>query len=225
MAFIGAPEREQIRRAIGRAESATSGELVTVLARISDAYRYIPILWAAAVALLVPAAFLLLPFVVEFAREFGGGLRGWGYDVPPAMLGIYVVQLSSFIVLAIAFQWLPLKIRLVPRRVRNERARRLAHEQFYIHRLQMTGAHTGVLLFVSVAERYVEIIADHGIGERVAQDAWESIVAELVVQLKAGRTAEGLVAAIEACGALLAQHFPRSADDDNELPDHLVELD
>jgi len=80
------------------------------------------------------------------------------------------------------------------------------------------------LLFVSVAERYAEIIADKGIDATVPVGTWKKIIDDLTAAIGEGRSADGLVAAIAAIGAHLAQHFPPDARDPNELPDHLIIL-
>jgi putative membrane protein len=81
-----------------------------------------------------------------------------------------------------------------------------------------------VLLFVSVAERHVEIVADQGINEVVAHDAWQSIVNGFIERVRMRQVAEGFLTAIAACGELLADHFPAADDNRNELPNRLVEL-
>ena len=83
---------------------------------------------------------------------------------------------------------------------------------------------TGVLIFASVAERYAEIVADSGINVRVTPDAWTNAVTAMVAAIKAGRTGDGFVAAVELCGAELAQYFPPGELNPNELPDRVVEI-
>jgi putative membrane protein len=90
--------------------------------------------------------------------------------------------------------------------------------------LDRTRGRTGILLFVSIAERYVEILADRGIDEKVPPGTWKEIVAAFTRQVREGKIADGFVGALTACGALLVSRFPRAADDQNELPDVLIEL-
>ncbi|TGV62285.1 TPM domain-containing protein, partial [Mesorhizobium sp. M00.F.Ca.ET.149.01.1.1] len=85
-------------------------------------------------------------------------------------------------------------------------------------------ARTGVLVFVSIAERYAEIVADSGIDAKVGQDVWDGMVGELTRHAGEDRLADGFVRAIESVGAVLAEHFPVTAGDTNELDDHLVEI-
>ena len=205
MAFLSDEEKQEISAAIKKAESKTSGELVTVIARRADAYLYIPILWAALVALVFPAE---------------------TYFMHPEMdaLTTYKIQLLLFISISLVLRWTPLKMALIPKGIKHHRASRLAREQFFAQGLYLTREHTGVLIFVSIAERYVEIIADSGIHQKVEADAWDAIVGHFVNHVKTGDIARGFLIAIEAVGDKLARHFPRPQDDTNELPDRLIEI-
>jgi putative membrane protein len=106
-----------------------------------------------------------------------------------------------------------------------ERVARMAREQFLLRGLHRTEARAGVLLFVAVAERRVELIADEGIHARVAPGTWDAIIAGFTAAVREGRIADGFVAAIDAVADSLAAHFPRQPGDVNELPDRLVELE
>jgi len=205
MAFLGDQDRRRIRAAIEAAERRTRGEFVTVIAREADDYLYIPVLWAALIALLVPA---LEPLIHQ----------------PWLTAHIYIAQLVSFVLIAVLFRLPVIKHRLIPGRVQHQRAHRIALEQFLLQNLHDTEERTGVLLFVSVAEHYVEIIADKGINARVEPRTWDALVQAFVAEVRAGRVTEGFVHTIEACGDLLETHFPAREGDRNELPDHLIEL-
>lgn len=199
-------DRQRIEAAIRAAESRTVGELVTIVADASDDYLPIPVLYAAAVALGLPLAL-------------------WLAGVLDGFLPLYLVQLAAWLVLVPLFCWRPIAMRLVPDRLKRAAAARLAREQFHARGLHETPERGGLLLFVSAAERYVEIIADRGIDTRVPEGAWESIVADFTRQVRAGRVAEGFLGAIAACAALLAEHLPAGAGDNpNRLPDVLIEI-
>ena len=98
-----------------------------------------------------------------------------------------------------------LRFRIVPRRTQRERAHAAAMRQFLAQGMQKTEGRTGVLIFAAEAERYVEIIADGGINAKVTQEVWDAAVASLIAAIKDGRAADGFVAAIEQCGAVLAR--------------------
>jgi len=150
-------------------------------------------------------------------------LDRWWYQLnPPTMIGAQLVAIACALAL-LAF--LPaLRIHFVPHRQRYRQAHDNAMRQFLGRNIHITTKRTGVLLFVSLAERYAEVVADAGINEKVPQETWNAVVAGLIAHAKKGDIADGFVEAIGAVGALLAEHFPVSADDVNELDDHVVEL-
>ena len=78
-----------------------------------------------------------------------------------------------------------------------------------------------MLIFVSLAERYARIIADDGISARVPQSQWQAAVDALVAHMRAGRIADGFVAAIDLCGDELAKNFPPTETSRDELPDRI----
>jgi putative membrane protein len=205
MAFLSDQDRQRIAEAIAVVERRTSGELVTVIAAAADDYPYIPLLWPALAALLLPA------IVLTVWPETGA----WR---------LYLVQAAAFVVLALIAHLPPVRLALVPRAVKRRRASRLAREQFFEQGLHRTRARTGVLIFVAVAEHHVEIIADAGIDALVPQGTWDQAVAGFVERVRSGRIAEGFLAAIGEVGDRLAEHFPRPADDTDELPNRLVEI-
>lgn len=205
MAFLTDTERRQLRNAIRAAEARTHGEIVTVIARTSGDYFYYPTLWAALMAISSPA--LLLAWPIGFGA-----------------LGIVELQLVLFLILTLLLRWPPIKMRLVPRAVQRLHAARRAREQFHALGLSATQQHSGVLLFVSVAERYVEIIADYGIHAQVAPGSWQTVVNGFTARIKAGQIGDGFIEAVNAIGLYLGTHFPAAARNPNELPDHLIEL-
>lgn len=204
--MISDADKKRIADAIRAAESKTSGEIFCVVAQNAGAYRLVPIAWAAALALIVP-----LPLVM---------LTEWG------AMTIYVIQLIAFTLAAVGLSRPAFRFLVVPRRTKRERAHGAALRQFLAQGMQKTEGRTGVLIFAAVAERYVEIIADGGINAKVTQDVWDSAVASLIAAIKDGRPADGYVAAIEQCGAVLAAHFPVAPGTRNpdEIADKLVEI-
>jgi putative membrane protein len=205
MAFLTDEDRKQIVRAIAEAERRTSGELIAVVARAASGYRHIAILWPALIALLMPAVLLTV------RPETGA----WT---------LYLVQAGVFLALALIAHVPPVRLALVPGSVKRRRASRRARKQFFAQGLHLTRARTGVLIFVSVAEHHVEIIADEGIDAVVPPGTWDKAVADFVERVRAGRTAEGFLAAIALVGDQLAKHFPRPAGDIDELPNRLIEI-
>jgi uncharacterized membrane protein len=98
-------------------------------------------------------------------------------------------------------------------------ARARAHELFAALRVWDTHANNGVLIYLLLAERDIEIVADRGFGELVAQEEWESVCRAMETELRAGRFEAGAIAGIRRVSELIARHFPPRPDDTNELPD------
>lgn len=194
-------DRERISGAIRAAEARTSGEIVCVLARRSSDATALPIFIAAVLALALP-----------------WGLVAW---TALAVREILLLQAAAFLVLAMLLCLPPVQVALMPRAARRAAAYRAATDQFVARGIARKKDRAGVLIFVSLAERYARIIADEGIAARVAQPEWQGAVDALVAHMRDGRISDGFVAAIERCGAVLATHFPPSQAKRDELPDRV----
>ncbi|MFY9989646.1 MAG: TPM domain-containing protein [Rhodoplanes sp.] len=202
--MIAQTEKERIIEAIADAETRTAGEIFCVIAHASSSYSLVPVAWAALIALAAPAPLIYL-------------------TVWPAGL-IYLVQLAAFIVTAMILSLPAIRFRIVPRRAMRERAHIEAMRQFLAQGLHLTERRTGVLVFVSVAEHYAEIVADAGINAKVAPAVWQDAIDAALEAIKDGRIGDGLVAAVGRCGAVLAEHFPPGAINRDELPNKVVEM-
>jgi putative membrane protein len=191
---------DSVAAAIRAAEQRTSGQIVCVLAHASSAYAHIPILWAILAALLTP-----WPLI---------------YFTQWSVQRIFVAQLIVFLITALMFSWARLRILLVPRAVQRARAHRAALEQFVLRGTSRTANRCGILIFVSLAERYARIIADEGVAQKVHASEWQAAIDALTKHMRDGHIADGFIAAIERCGAVLARHAPPDGSAD-ELPDRL----
>ncbi|GAB3380030.1 TPM domain-containing protein [Azotobacter armeniacus] len=204
MKLLTESEQQQVAAAIERIERDTDAELVTVLAARADDYTYIPLLWAGLLALLLPGSL----------NVFGGWLSAGD---------LLLAQWATFILCSLLFRLPAITIRLIPRPVRYWRASNLARRQFIELNLHHTEAESGMLIFVSEAERYVEILVDRGIASHLDDATWQAIVETFIAQVKRGETLQGFLTCIEACGALLKEHMP-ATHERNELPNRLVIL-
>lgn len=198
---ISEEDRARISAAIRAAEAQTSGEIVCVLARTATHLTALPILIAALIALAIP---WMLVALTEFPVE-----------------RILLLQIAVFLILAVVLSLPRVQVLLLPRAVRRRAAHRLAMEQFLIRGIARKKDGTGILIFVSLAERYARIIADERIAAHVPQSEWQSAVDALVVDIRSGHIADGFVAAIAACEKVLAAHFPRTQMSRDELPDRI----
>lgn len=207
---LTAEQHARVTAAITRAEKATSGEIHCVLARRSDAYLY-PAVVVAATAILMLGPFLAL------------ALDRWWLVMDPAAFA--AAQLAAFLTCGAVLAALPaMRIALVPPALKYRRAHENAHRQFLAHNIHATKGRTGVLIFVSLAERYVEIVADREIDAHVGQSEWNEVVAGLLAHARGGTLADGFVEAVERVGGVLARHFPAGAGGANEIEDRLTEI-
>jgi putative membrane protein len=199
---ISATDREKIAAAIRAVEARTTGEIVCVLARTSSDATGLPVLLAALAALVLP--WLLIAFTALSVQR------------------ILALQAIVFLVLLIVLCMPRLRVALMPRAARRQLAHRLAMEQFAARGIARKRDRCGILIFVSLAERYARIIADDGIAARVPQAQWQAAIDALIAEIKRGAIADGFLAAIDLCGNELATHFPRSdAASGHELPDRI----
>ncbi len=87
-----------------------------------------------------------------------------------------------------------------------------------------TAENSGILIYLQLVDRRVEILADRGIAAKVPQAAWDALCRDLEAAMRDARCREGVLAAIDAATELLAEHFPAAHDNPNELPNQPVLL-
>jgi putative membrane protein len=179
-----ADEHRRIHEAIASIKRSTGADIDVIVTPVSDRYSMYPLLWAASSALVITG------IVTLWWPRIGGR---------EAIL----IQVSMLLVVLVLLDWLPIRLRVVPMHVKRSHARQLAHREFAAH-VAAGPDRNRILLFVSIGERYVEIIADHKIHAMVPQRTWDKIVGDFVATVKTGRIADGLLDAIEACRAFLS---------------------
>ncbi|KQQ67789.1 hypothetical protein ASF84_01205 [Pseudomonas sp. Leaf127] len=204
MALLSQDEQQLVAEAISRVERRTDAELVTVLTARSDDYAYVPLVWAGVMG-------LLLPGIVSYTTEALTANQ------------LLLAQLTTFVLVALLCRITRVTSQLVPSSVRRWRAGNLARRQFLEQNLHATPGSTGILLFVSEAERYVEILVDQGISSRLHDETFKAMVDVFTQQLRNGQNLQGFLGCIHACGELLADHVPVTRTR-NELPNRLVVL-
>ena len=222
--ILSEADHGRVSAAVAIAEEKSDGEFVTMVIRASDDYGD----WALMLATV--AAFAKLTGLALFHDQFLNFLSWiggtWHADFSAreqlsAALGIAVL---TFTLVWFMLQWMPLRLALTPRAIKIARVRRRAIDAFRIGIASRTRARTGVLVYLSLAEHRAEILGDEAINSRIAAADWGDAMDQLIADVRDGRPADGIVAAVGMMGALVARHFPRSSDDTNELPDRLIEL-
>jgi putative membrane protein len=135
-----------------------------------------------------------------------------------------MVAIAKFIGMWLVQLWQPLKFWLVLPPIKSTRTLARAVSLFKVGAERRTHGRTGILIYLSMREHRAQIIADEAIASKVSPETWGDAMAAMLVHIKDGRCADGMIAAVEKVGAVLAEHFPRADDDVNELPDRLIEL-
>ncbi len=216
-------EHQRVSDAVHAAEGGTSGEIVTIVADRSDGYEDIALVYAGLAALFVPVLFAAWPALpLGILAHF---TSGWGEaEVRDLMLLAFVGMALVAALKFAALQYEPLRAFWTPRAVRRRRVRKRAIELFKVGAEARTTGRTGILIYLSLAEHMAEIIADEAIYTKVPDTEWGDAMIAMTAQVRDGRIADGMIAAVERVGAILSAHLPRAADDVNELPDRLIEL-
>ena len=221
---ISAADREKIAAAIAGAEANTSGEIVAVATPISDAYHDVALHWALVplFAVLAWAAWRPTALVWWYDLLFGG----WSPDPTMSQLLTLLMFFAAlkFTIALLILKWMPLRLFLTPGATKHRRVRRRAIAIFQAAAAGRTTGRTGILIYLSLAERRAEIIADEAILELTDDHTWGEAMQSLIEHVREGRVGDGICAAVERVGAVLSEHFPRSAQDSNEIPDKLIEL-
>ncbi|MGE4323575.1 MAG: TPM domain-containing protein [Sphingobium sp.] len=222
--YLTQADHDLVTAAVADAEAATSGEIMTIVARRSDSYHDVGLSWAAA------ATFVMLALIAAFPDHLrallSALLRDWDHELADWKLltGTLGLLLLVFLVVRYMLAIMPLRMLVTPAATRARRARRRAILLFRTAAEARTRARTGVLLYLSLDEHRAEIVADRAISGKVAPEIWGDAMAALIDAVRAGQPGAGLAEAVRRIGLILAAHFPRDADDSNELPDRLIEL-
>ncbi len=202
MSLFSKNELEKIEQTVVKLEKRTDAEIVTVHARQSDSYYYLPTLLAAVLAILIPSILSLTPFWLETHE-------------------ILTIQVITFIVLSILLRLRVILSRLIPKTTRELRSSLMARYQFMEQNLHTTEKNLGVLIFVSELERHVEILVDNGVANKIEDKVWQTHIHSLVQQIKRGNACEGLIECINAIGDVLIIEFPITRNK-NELCNKLI---
>ncbi len=202
--FFTAEEQKNIEAAVKAAELTTSGEIVPMI--VDSSYEY-------------PRAELIGGGTLALACGLFGSWA-WGGESIWSFLPIFLVAFGLFFYLIRSCPALKRKL-IHPEELAAE-TREKALVSFLEQGLHETRDKTGILILVSLFERRVVVLADSGINAKVPENTWDEIVAMIVPGVKSGQTCTALCHAITRCGELLSYHFPRKADDTDELPNLIL---
>ena len=212
---------DAIKETVREAEANTTGEIALALTPESSDYSFRELLASTVLGVATFAA--LLPF-----HDAVASLLDRAFWHLPAWYVTAFYGMASFAVTALFFLIanLPAIDRIVvPRKERTRAVYGRAVRHFSESGVYATRDRSGILIFISLMEREVRILADSGISARIAQKEWNAIANDLAAGIKAGKAAKAIEDAVRHCGKLLSDNFPAKRDNPNELPDGLVILE
>lgn len=216
-------DHARVSAAIAAAEAKSDGEIIAVTTDLSDKYHDAALHYAVLAVMLMLGAVALWPGLLDWWHH-----QLFGNWSEPSLQARYTLllffALAKFLGVLLLMRWRPLRLALVPGATKTRRVRRKAIEIYKAGAERRTIGRTGILVYLSLGEHRAEIIHDDAITAVVEEDTWGEAMAALLVPVKEGRVVDGIVAAIEEIGEVLATHFPKSAEDTNEIPDKLIEL-
>ena len=203
-------DRDRIRQAVAAAEARTAGEIVPVV--VERSYQY-------PLADVTGAAVMALPVAIGLTGPLGG-LLWLGRQNMWVFIGVYALAFVAFHAIVRHTAWL--KRLFIAKREIDEEVHEAAITTFFEQGLYRTRDETGVLIFISLFERKVWVLADRGINDRVENNQWDTIVAGIVDGIRSNSTGQAICDAVVKVGRLLESHFPVKDDDTNELADLIV---
>jgi putative membrane protein len=204
-------ERARIRAAVDKAEAELAAEIVPCVFR--ESAHYPETVWAGAAA---GAALAAASLLLADALTVGAWRPLWESALYVPAAGFAGAALGRWVT--------PLKRFLIGRHHMEESVARRAKEVFFDRGVDRTKARDGVLIFASLLERRVVVLADASVRDRVAPEAWAPVVNAMTDAAARGQTGAGLVAAVEEAAKILAQ-AGLTGRGGGELPDEPVEDD
>lgn len=209
--FLSDRDREKIENSVKEAEKHTSGEIVPMV--VSRSYHYPMSDVIGGFVLAFPVSLILTYFV-------GGWLWIGNFNL---WLFLCIVTVLFILFHQVIKHTSGLKRLFISDREINEEVEEAAVTSFFREGLYRTRDETGILIFISVFERRVWVLADRGINEKVKQGQWDEIVNMIVEGIKTNSQAEAVSKAVDEMGRILKEHFPIKSDDTNELKNLIVE--
>lgn len=211
----------EIKDAVKKAESKTTGEIAVAVAAESASYAFWELLAAVGVSILLLAC--LFPMANQIYAWLGKIF--WGPEPWYLAAFFLIVCAIVVVVLYLAFNIPAVDAVVVPQIAKSKSVTARAMRYFTESGVYCTKEHSGILIYVSYLEKEVRIIADKGISEKISQDLWNLIADELADSLAKKNVKDAFINAINRCGDLLSENFPAHKENPDELPDGLVVLE
>ena len=208
---------DKIKKAVTIAESKTSGEIATAIIKESDNYAFFELLFALIVG------FIYFFVIMFFTDKIESIIKQMFWDYSNNYL-LAFYGFSTFLIISLFYLFanIPFIDKLiVPHSIMNKKVNQRAVRYFMESGVYNTKDRTGILIFISILEKRVELLADKGINSKINQNEWDSIVGNITKGIKINEIFKHLSESILTCGQLLEKHFPIQKNDKNELRDDI----
>lgn len=221
-------DHTHVAQAIADAKSKSAGEIFCVLTHEVSRYREVPLAWAAVAAFVVPpllawAGFQRLADGNIFSTWTDGTARGAQSLILDALGSYTLLQAGIFVIVALIVAQPRVRRLLTPRFLKRHRVRQVARHHFAASGAKLTHAEPHILIYASLGDRQVELVAHKAIHDAVGDGPWNAAVAAVAEGMKNRKPGDGFVRAIGICGEALAAHFPADGPHKNFFPDDILE--
>lgn len=218
-----AEDHKRVSEAIAKAELLSDGEIIAVTTDQSDKYHDVALHFAVLATFLWLGAVSIWPTLLS--EPYNWLFNSWDEPSMQGQLTLLLgIALALFLGVLGLMRYMPLRLALTPGSTKTRRVRRRAIDIYKAGAERRTIGRTGILIYLSMGEHRAEIVHDDAISEVVEPDTWAEAMIALLGPVKEGRVVDGICDCIEEIGDVLAEHFPKSSDDTNEIPDKLIEL-
>lgn len=202
--YLKENEKQEISKEIEKLEAKSSAELVAVITRQSSSYKFENI----ALSLIITTIISLISLLTDLSS-----------------VKLFQIQVLAFFTFYFLFnKFTNILLTFLPKSYKYEKASEYANQQFLNLGLQTTKTKQAIMFFVSTDEKYVEIITDSAIKEKIDDNYWQKIVDEFIIDVKNKQLASGYLKAIKSCNKILIKNFPIQKNDENELSNDVIEL-
>ncbi|WP_339826148.1 hypothetical protein [uncultured Parasphingorhabdus sp.] len=215
-------DHKAVTSAVSLAEKSTDGEIVTIVTGESDHYGDVTWVISGLVALTALLVVSLFPQIYLNIIDWFTG--GWSGISALPYWALFVFTALKFFGTRLILIWKPLLFILIPAPIKKARVRKRAISLFRVSTDHRTVGRTGILLYLSMREHRAEIVADEAIVAKVEPAIWGDAMVAMIDLVRAGTPGEGMAEAVRQMGVVLSEHFPKTDQNPNELPDRLIEL-
>ena len=203
--YLSTEDKKEIKKAIDKIESKSSAEIVVAVTDFISSSKSILFLYS--------LSFTAIITVVLLGTLFENNYK---------LVAEFSVVISLFTFFSLLYN--PYAYKIIPKSIKKTRCDDFALYQFKKLGVDKTSNHKAVLIFICQRERFIRVVADKQINDIVPDETWQKIVSRFTSQAKDGQIAKGLLHAVENCGKILTEKFPKEGQNRDELSNNVIEI-